>query len=39
MVQTQIEKRETLDLRRSLLFLSFGSIYQGCFQYWMFTKV
>jgi hypothetical protein len=37
-VQTHIEGRETIDVRRSATFFLFGFTYQGCFQYWMFTR-
>ena len=37
MIQKLVEKRETVDLKRSALFASFGSAYQGCIQYWIYN--
>jgi hypothetical protein len=37
MVQKMVERRDTVDKRRSALFFSFGLLYQGCFQYWMYN--
>jgi protein Mpv17 len=37
MIQKLVERRETIDKRRSLLFASFGLLYQGGFQYWMYN--
>lgn len=37
MMQKLVEKRETVDVRRSLLFASFGLLYQGGVQYWMYN--
>lgn len=39
MIQTLVERRETIDKRRSLLFASFGFFYQAGFQYWMYNKL
>ena len=33
LVQTQYEKRETIDWRRNFVFSSFGLCYLGAFQY------
>jgi len=38
-VQTYIEKRETYDRRRGLVFFCFGFIYQGSCQYFMFNHI
>jgi len=39
LVQLAVEKRQTLDPRRSLVFASFGALYQGGFQYLAFNHV
>ncbi|KAJ8614457.1 hypothetical protein CTAYLR_000824 [Chrysophaeum taylorii] len=39
MVQRIWEKREALDLKRSVVFGSFGCLYQGLFQYFAFNHV
>lgn len=37
--QTVLEKREKLDLPRLGVFLAFGCVYQGLFQYFLWVKV
>jgi protein Mpv17 len=37
MIQTHVEKCDSVDLKRAGLFWSFGFLYQGCFQYWMYN--
>ena len=39
MVQLLVERRETVDPRRTLLFTSFGASYQGMWQYFMYNKL
>lgn len=39
MIQMVVEKRSTVDTRRSVFFGTFGFAYQGCFQYWMYNKL
>ncbi|KAH8056210.1 hypothetical protein JL722_7512 [Aureococcus anophagefferens] len=34
-----VERRETVDQRRTLLFTSFGASYQGMWQYFMYNKL
>ena len=38
MVQTLVERREKVDLRRTALFGAFGGLYQGMFQYGCVTQ-
>lgn len=38
LVQTQVERREEIDVNRSLTFAAFGLLYSGGFQYAVFVK-
>ncbi len=38
LVQKAVERRETVDRRRLLVFSAFGCTFCGCWQYWLFTK-
>lgn len=38
-VQKYVERRETIDWRRAGVFLSFGTIYLGAWQYALFSKI
>ena len=38
-IQTIVERREKVDRPRAILFGSFGCLYQGCFQYWMYNHL
>jgi hypothetical protein len=39
LIQTYVERRKHIDHRRSFLFGSFGFLYQGCFQYFLYNHV
>lgn len=37
LVQTYVEKSESIDWRRNCVFGSFGLVYLGCVQYWVYS--